>query len=321
MSLHVSVRLFNQRGAWRKGLIRGLLGACMAMGLSAGWASDKGAVKAVATFSILGDLVQRVGGERVSVEVLVAPGSDAHVFQPKPAQARQLGQAHVVFSNGLGFEGWMGRLIKTTHFKGQHVVVSQGLKPLEAADDGNDSHGHRHAAADPHAWQDVAHVRLYVANIVQGLCKADAVACDVYRRNGQAYTRELDALDQEIRAAWQQIPPGQRLVITSHDAFAYYAKAYGVRFLAPQGVSTDAEASASGVAKLVRQIRKEGAKALFVENVSDPRLIEQIARETGLRLSQQRLFSDSLSAPGGHADSYIAMMRHNTAALTGAIRQ
>lgn len=300
---------------------------------AAGWATAPAqaaepVVKAVASFSILGDLVRRVGAERVAVDVLVAPGSDAHVFQPKPAQAKQVGQAQVVFSNGLGFEGWINRLLKTTQFKGQHVVVSQGIPPLKGADEGHghDNHGHGHGhghkanAADPHAWQNVANVQTYVANIAQGLCAADAAGCDGYRRNAEAYTQELKRLEQDIRSAWGAIPAPQRMVITSHDAFGYYAHAYGVRFLSPQGLSTESEASAQGVARLVRQIKKEGAKALFVESVSDPRLIEQIARETGLRPAKEALYSDALSAPGTEADSYIGMMRHNTRALTSAIR-
>lgn len=273
------------------------------------------ALRAVASFSILGDLLRQVGGDRVEVEVLVGPGSDAHLYSPKPAQARQVGQAQVVFSNGMGFDGWMGRLLKSAGFKGRHVVASEGVKPLQSA---SGDHDHGHVAADPHAWQDVARVQVYVANIAQGLCAADAAGCPAYRRNAEAYGQQLKALDQEIKQAWGAIPAPQRLVISSHDAFAYYAAAYGVRFLAPQGVSTDSEASAQGVARLIRQIRQAGARALFVESIADPRLIEQIARETGLKASSAGLYSDSL-APSGAAASYLGMMRHNTQALTAAI--
>ncbi|PZO17068.1 MAG: ABC transporter substrate-binding protein [Burkholderiales bacterium] len=276
-------------------------------------------IQAVASFSILGDLVRQVGGDRVQVDVLVSPGSDAHVFQPTPAQARRVGQAQVVFSNGLGFEGWMSRLLKTTAYQGQQVVVSQGIQPLK--DDDHDSHkkGHDHGETDPHAWQSVGNTRVFVKNIAQGLCRADAAGCNVYDRNAQAYVARLDALDTEIRAAWAPIPAAQRKVITSHDAFGYYAREFGVKFLAPQGVSTDSEASAKGVAQLVRQIKKEQIKALFVESISNPRLIEQIGRETGVKPSGE-LFSDSLSAADGAAPTYIDMMRFNTRALTTAVR-
>ncbi len=288
-------------------------------GLYAPAGAAEPALRAVASFSILGDLVRQVGGERVAVEVLVGPGSDAHVYSPKPAQAKQVGQAQLVFSNGMGFDGWMARLLKSAGFKGRHVVASAGIKPLKGAADEH-GHGHAHAAADPHVWQDVARVQAYVKNIAQGLCAADAAGCDSYRSNAAAYGQQLDALDQEIRRAWSAIPAQQRLVISSHDAFGYYASAYGVRFLAPQGVSTDSEASAQGVARLVRQIRQEKASALFVESIADPRLIEQIARETGLKASSEGLYSDSL-APQGEAASYLGMMRYNTRVLIAAIQR
>ncbi|MBA4262065.1 MAG: ABC transporter substrate-binding protein [Comamonadaceae bacterium] len=278
-------------------------------------------IKAVASFSILGDLVQQVGGDRVAVNVLVGPGSDAHVFQPTPSQARLVGQAQIVFSNGLGFEGWMTRLLNTASYKGRHVVVSQGIEPIKGkADDHGHKHGHSHGgAADPHAWQSVPNVMIYVANIAKGLCDADATGCDTYKKNATAYTAQLKSLDADIKAAWSPIPTAQRKVITSHEAFAYYAQAYGVKFLAAQGVSTESEASARGVAQLVRQIKKEQIKALFVESISDPRLIEQIGRETGVKPSGQ-LFSDSLSDAKGLAPNYVAMMRTNTLALTSAIQ-
>ena len=282
-------------------------------------------VKAVASFSILGDLVRQVGGDRVAVDVLVGPGSDAHVFQPTPSQAKRVSQSQVVFANGLGFEGWMQRLLETAGYKGTPVVVSQGIKPLKVAEDhGHEDHkpagkhGH-HDDADPHAWQSVSNVITYVGNIAKGLCAADAAGCSSYQKNAGAYTGQLRALDAEIKAAWSAIPPAQRKVITSHDAFGYYADAYGVKFLAPQGVSTESEASAKGVALLVRQIKKEKIKALFVESISDPRLIEQIGRETGVKPAGD-LFSDSLSDDKGPASTYIDMMRANTMGLARAIR-
>lgn len=281
-------------------------------------------IKAVASFSILGDLVRQVGGDRVAVDVLVGPGSDAHVFQPTPSQARLVGQAQIVFSNGLGFEGWMSRLLNTASYKGRHVVASQGIKPIQIEEEHDHhkpggKHGHQHDDADPHAWQSVPNAMVYVGNIAKGLCAADAAGCDSYQKNAAAYTAKLRALDVDIKAAWTTIPAAQRKVITSHDAFAYYAKAYGVQFLAPQGVNTDSEASAKGVAQLVRQIKKEQIKALFVESISDPRLIAQIGRETGVKPAGE-LFSDSLSDAQGPAASYVAMMRANTTALTRAIQ-
>ena len=276
-------------------------------------------LRAVASFSILGDLVRQVGGEHVAVDVLVGPGADAHVFQPTPAQARQVAQAQVLFANGLGFEGWMSRLLKTAGYKGKQIVVSQGIAVQKEAGQGaHAGHGHDHGDADPHAWQNPRHVITYVANIAKGLCAADAARCDAYQRNAAAYTVQLQTLDADITSAWAAIPGAQRKLITSHDAFGYYAQAYGVTFLAPQGMSTDSEASAKGVATLIRQIKKENIQALFVESIADPRLIEQLGRETGVRPAG-RLYSDSLSDGSAQASSYLSMMRLNTAAMTRAI--
>jgi zinc/manganese transport system substrate-binding protein len=280
-------------------------------------------IKAVASFSILGDLVRQVGGERVVVQDLVGPGGDAHVFQPTPAHARQVAQAQIVFSNGLGFEGWMGRLLGTAQHQGRHVVASRGVKPLQqeevAGHKAHAKHDHDHDEdSDPHAWQSAANAMVYLGNIAKGLCEVDATGCDTYQRNAATYRAELKALDADIRAQWAAIPRAQRQVITSHDAFGYYAQAYGVTFLAPQGVNTDSEPSAKGVARLIRQIKQNRIKALFVESISDPRLIAQIGRETGVKPSGE-LFSDALSAPGGPAATYLSMMRFNTAALTRSI--
>ena len=286
-------------------------------------------LRVVASFSLLGDLVQQVGGDRVAVTTLVGPGADGHVFQPTPAHARQVGQAQLVVSNGLGYEGWMARLLQSAGFKGAHVVATQGVQPIVSAPAApsrasrrkahDHGHDHDHGPADPHAWQSVPNVITYVKNIADGLCTADAAGCPAYRANAERYTAELKTLDADIRAAWAPIPAAQRKVITSHAAYAYYGQAYGVRFLSPQGVSTESEASAKGVAQLVRQIRKEGIKALFVENVADPRLIEQIARETGVKPSGE-LYSDSLTPAGGGAPTYVELMRANTARLVNAVR-
>ena len=304
----------------RRHLITSLIGLATAALSPVLLAQTVAPIKAVASFSILGDLVRQVGGDRVAVEVLVGPGGDAHVFQPTPSQARLVGQAQIVFSNGLGFEGWMSRLLGTAGYKGRHVVASRGIQAIHTEEAGGHPHaGHPHEETDPHAWQSVPNAMVYVGNIVKGLCEADAAGCDSYRRNAVAYNAQLKALDTDIRATWAVIPATQRKVITSHEAFGYYAHAYSVNFLAPQGVNTDSEASAKGVAQLVRQIKKEQIKALFVESISDPRLIAQIGRETGVKPAGE-LYSDSLSDAQGPAASYVAMMRANTTALTQAIQ-
>jgi zinc/manganese transport system substrate-binding protein len=245
------------------------------------------------------------------------------VFQPSPAHARLVAQAQVIWVNGLGFEGWMPRLLKAANARVKPTVVSQGLEPLRGDTEGHGhghgkGHSHSHGEVDPHAWQQVTNAIGFVERMAQSLCAVDAAGCEGYRTNATTYTRELRALEDEIKASWAPIPQAQRKVITHHDAFGYYAKAYGVTFLSPQGVSTDSEASAKGVARLVRQIRQEGVRALFVENIADPRLIEQIARETGLKPAGA-LYSDALSEPTGPAPTYVDMMRFNTRALTQAI--
>lgn len=296
--------------------LTGLLVTSIAL-LGTPQAHAAGEVKAVATFSILGDLVRQVGGDRVELTVLVRAGSDSHVFQPNPTQARSVGQAQVLFSNGLGYESWIRRLLQTANFKGRHVVATQGIETLKETSSG--SHGHAHDEVDPHAWQSVGNVKRYVKNIADGLCAVDTTGCAQYRRNEQTYQAELERLEVEIRTAWESVPSEQRKVITSHDAFAYYARAYQVRFLAAQGTSTSAEATTQGIARLVRQIKAEQVKALFVENISNPRLIEQIGRETGIKPAGT-LFSDTLSAADGAAPSYAALMRYNTQALVTAIQ-
>lgn len=279
-------------------------------------------VRAVATFSILGDVVRQVGGERIQLSVLVGPGGDAHVFQPKPTDAKTVGQAQVIFAIGMGFEGWMHRLLKTA--KADHaavVPVSQGVTPLKrpAKPQGREHAHHHHGEHDPHIWQSVPNMQIVARNVAQGLCKADPAGCDGYRQRAEGYSAQLQQLHTDIQAAWSAIAPEQRKVITQHNAFAYYAQTYGVQFLSPQGVSTESEASAKAVAGLIQQIRRENVRALFLESISDPRLIEQIASETGLRPAGT-LYSDSLSPAGGPAETYIQLMRHNTQVLTQAIQ-
>lgn len=277
-----------------------------------------GEVKAVATFSILGNLVQEIAGDRVQLKVLVGPGGDGHVFQPSPTHAREVSQAAVLFSNGLGFEPWVGRLLDASRFQGAHVVASDGVEPLKNAPGGHDHHhGHGHGAVDPHAWQSVRNVKVYARNIANALCSVDAQGCEAYRHNEQAYQAKLDNLDATIRSAWATVPAAQRKVITSHDAFGYYAKEYEVTFKAAQGISTAAEATPGDIARLVRQIQQENIKALFVESISDPRLMAQIGRETGVRPAGE-LFSDSLSKKTGPAATYRDLMLFNTRALVRA---
>ncbi|MXQ14034.1 metal ABC transporter substrate-binding protein [Microvirga makkahensis] len=281
-------------------------------------------LKVVASFSILADLTSQVGGDRIEVSALVGPDGDAHVFSPKPADAKMVADARVVVMNGLGFEGWMNRLVRSSGSKAALVTASTGVKPLRNEEHvhghgrGHDHAGHSHGEFDPHAWQDVANAKIYVRNIRDGLTKADPGGKEVYEANAKAYLARLDALDAEVKATVGSIPQERRKVITTHDAFGYFARAYGLEFLSPQGVSTDAEASAADVARIVRQIKAERIPAVFLENVSDPRLIERISKESGARIGG-RLYSDALSGPQGSAGTYIDMIRSNVTEIAKAL--
>ena len=284
---------------------------------AAGVAAARDKIPVVATFSILADITQRVGGDRIAVETLVGPEQDAHVFQPSPRAAATVATARLLVSNGLGFEGWIERLISSSGYKGPVTVASRGVTPL-AADEARHGEAPLGGNHDPHAWQDMANALVYVENIKQGLCAIDASGCDTYAANAQTYAAEISALNARITSDIGALPGARRKVITSHDAFGYFARAYGVVFLAPTGISTESEASAKDVAKLIGQIRSEHITALFVENISDARLIEQIGRETGVKPGAV-LYSDALSKAGGPAGTYLDMMRHNASALTQAM--
>ncbi|HEV2508512.1 metal ABC transporter substrate-binding protein [Bosea sp. (in: a-proteobacteria)] len=268
----------------------------------------------VASFSILGDFVREIGGERVVVTTLVGPDGDAHVYSPTPADAKTVAGAKLVVVNGLKFEGWLTRLVKSSGTKATVATATTGITPLKMADD----HGHGHGGEDPHAWQSVANAKLYVGNVRDALVAADPAGKAVYEANAAAYQTKLDALESEIKAAVARIPADRRKAITSHDAFGYFVKAYGIAFIAPQGVSTEAEASAKDVARIIRQIKAEKVPAVFLENITNPRLAEQIARESGAKIGG-RLYSDALSAENGPAGTYIAMMKHNISQIEKAL--
>lgn len=296
-----------------------LLLGCLALTAAAFPAGAQTAdrLKVVATFSILGDIVRNVGGARIEVTTLVGPNGDAHVYSPSPADGRRLTEAKVVVANGLKFEGWIDRLVKSSGTKAALVEAAKGVKPLKGEDEGH-GHSHGHGSLDPHAWQSIANAKIYVANVRDALIAADAAGKATYEANATAYLGQLDALDREVKALVAQIPQDRRRIITSHDAFRYFEDAYGIDFVSPQGVSTDSEASAKDVARIIQQIRREKIKAVFVENVSDARLMERIAKETGAKIGE-RVYSDALSDEKGPAGTYIDMMRHNIRAFSSAL--
>ena len=264
-------------------------------------------VNVVASFSILGDFVRNVGGERVSVTTLVGPDGDVHVYTPAPADAKKIADAKLLVINGFGLEGWLPRLLQASGSKAPIVMATKGITPLKLGSD-----------ADPHAWQSVANAKIYVANIRDALVAADPADTEVFRANAESYLAKLDALDREVRQAIAQIPPNRRKVISTHDAFGYFAAGYGIDFIAPLGVSTESEVSARDIAKIITQVRKSGIPAVFLENISDDRLMRRISAESGARVGGT-LYSDALTDEKGAAPTYIDMVRHNIKALTSAL--
>ena len=351
-------------------------------------AQPERSIPVVATFSILGDMLKRIGGEHVAVTTLVGPDGDTHVYQPTPADARAVSEAKVLVVNGLQFEGWLDRLIDASDFRGVRVVATEGIEPI-AIDDENDQGGsheiraeghdhqaegghddkheehaeadhdhqaegghddkheehaeadhdhqaegghddkheehaeadhdhHHHGAFDPHAWQSLRNAVVYVDNITAALAKADPGKAGVFHRNREVYVAQIETLDSEIREIVARLPEGSRTVVTSHDAFQYFGHEYGLAFIAPQGLSTESEASAKDVVRLIHQIRDGGIRAVFVENIGDPRLLKRIADETGATIGGT-LYPGALSGPDGPAPTYLDMMRHNATTLAQAL--
>ena len=330
-----------------------------------------GPMPVVATFSILGDMMKRIGGEHVAVTTLVGPDGDTHVYQPTPADARAVSEATILVVNGLQFEGWLDRLIDASDFRGVRVVATEGVE-LIAFDDEHDNGGshevhaeeaghdrdhddhseaghdddhemhaeaamhdhdddhddephaeaghdhHHHGAFDPHAWQSLRDAAVYVDNITAALAEADPGNAGAFHRNREAYVAKIESLDSEIHEIVAALPAARRTVVTSHDAFQYFGRDYGLTFLAPQGLSTESEASAKDVARLIERIRDEGISAVFVENITDPRLLKQIANETGATIGGT-LYPGALSGPDGPAPTYLDMMRHNATTLAQAL--
>ncbi len=276
-------------------------------------AADK--IKVAASFSVLGDMVKQVGGDRVEVTTFVGPNGDAHVYEPTPGDAKTLLEAKILVVNGLGLEGWMGRLQKSSGFKGQVVTATKGIKSRQMEEE---EHGKTHKITDPHAWQSLANGRIYVQNIRDGLVAADPEGKDAYPANANKFLADIDEVEKLVKDSIAKLPPARRKIITTHDAFGYFGATYGMEFIAPEGVSTESEASAKDVAKIIRQIKAEKIPAVFLENVTDHRLLDQIAKETGAKVGGT-LYSDALSDANGPAATYLDMFRNNIQTLTAAL--
>ena len=276
-------------------------------GLTAQALADSTSINAVASFSILADMVEVVGGEHVTVTSIVGPDSDAHVYSPSVGDARAVAAADIIFVNGLGFEGWINDLVLAAEASAPVIVATQAITPLVVEGE-----------ADPHAWNALDNAKLYAASIASGLSVLAPDRAEAFADNAAAFSAEVDALLADASARFSALPEGRRTVVTGHDAFGYFEAQFGLRFLAPLGVNTEAEPSARALAALIRQIRDEDVVGLFVENITNPDLVQQIADETGLRIGG-RLYSDALSVRGGPATTYLSMMHHNISALLQAL--
>jgi zinc/manganese transport system substrate-binding protein len=285
------------------------------LGRAARAQSQAAPLPVVASFSILGDMVKQVGGDRVAVRTIAGPDVDAHSFQPRPSDAEAVRQARLVVRNGLGFDTWLDRLVRSAGYRGPVATASQGITPRPMQEAG---HGHSHAQ-DPHAWQDLRNGQAYIRTITAALAEADAAGAETYRANADAYLARLTGLDSWVRAQVETVPRPRRRVVTSHDAFGYFAAAYGVEFLAPQGISTESEPSAAEVARLIRLLKQQNITAVFLENMANPATLQRLATEAGITV-KGRLFSDALSAPGGSAPTYEAMFQHNVGLLVPAMK-
>lgn len=270
-------------------------------------AAAQAPVPVVASFSVVADMLRAIGGPAIRVTSIVGPEQDAHGFRARPSDLRAVQAAKLVVAHGLGFDPWMDRLVRAANFSGPQARAATGTQPR--------------IANDPHAWQDLGNAPVYARNIAAALKRALAAEQHAGIDSRAAdFLREAAETDAWVRAQFAPVPPDRRRVITSHDAFGHFAAAYGVEFRSPQGVSTESEPSAAEVARLIRLIRESGVRAVFLENMSNPRLIEQVARDAGVRLGGT-LYADALSAPGGPADTYLKMFRHNVPTMIAAMTQ
>lgn len=277
-------------------------------------------LRVVTSFSILEDLVKQVGGDSVVVSNLVKAGNDAHTYEPSARDTQALAKADLLFINGLDFETWIPRLKAASGFRGKEIVVSTGIVPRRFhPKDDHDVHGdHEHSEYDPHAWQNVQNVIIYVKNIEQALSEADPENQTAYRQRAQQYMAQLSELDDSIHTAFAGLPAGQRTIAMTHEAFGYFADAYGFQLIAIMSMSPDEEPTAAGIAQFVKQIRQQHISAIFLENMTNTRLLEQIAKDTGLKVGGV-LYTDALSAPGTTASSYLEMMQSNRDTLLQAL--
>lgn len=312
--------------------MRGILILCLLVLVGAVPAVAQEKVRVVATFSVLGDLTQRIGGDALDLTILVGPDRDAHGFEPGAADQRAVAAADLIVANGLGFETWLTQLVEAAGFKGRLVTASEGIAPMpwqdeageehdhEHEDDGHDhDHDHDHGDVDPHAFQDAQLVLAYIDNIAAGLSAVQPARAALFDANATALKAEFLALDSELKASLGALPATQRRVLTSHDAFGYFGRAYGIEFVSLQGVSAEDEPTAQDLKHVIEEINAGGIRALFLENMSDPRFVETLAADTGVKIGGE-LYADALSGPDGPAPDLLSLFRHNQSELLKALR-
>ena len=264
-------------------------------------------INVVASFSILGDMVGRVAGDRANVTVIVGPDSDAHLYAPNAGDAVAVSEADLIFINGMGFETWSAALIETSGTEATVAIATQGIEPLLVEGE-----------VDPHAWNSLINGISYVTNIEAALSAISPSNASIFKENADLYRGELKTLHNRALNEIKKLPKEKRVVVTAHDAFGYLAASYGLTFLAPQGIDTEAEPSAKELAELITFLKTINAGALFVENIANSDLLEQISREVGIEIGG-KLYSDALSVKGSPATSYLAMFRHNLDLITSTL--
>jgi zinc/manganese transport system substrate-binding protein len=318
-----------------------ILAMLVAIGKPASRVQAQGKLKVVATFSILGDLVKNVGGDNIELKMLVGADGDSHTFEPTPADNKTLAEAALIFENGLGFETWLDKLYTASAAKAKRIAVTDGIEALkgehekehdeehaadskatpEATKEAEHEEEHEHGESDPHAWHDVKNAIQMVRNIRDALAAADSANAETYKANADRYIKELETLDTFVKQQVESLPKESRKLVTSHDAFGYFAHAYGFEIVGwALPTSTEAADPAAGeVAELIEKIKAAKVKAIFAENVSDMRLITRIAQEAGVKVAPP-LYSDALSAPGTDGDTYVKMIRYNVTIIVNALK-
>ena len=290
--------------------------AVVVMLLGGGAASAAERIKVVATFSVIGDMVANVAGDKVDLVTLVGPGGDTELFKPSLADGKSVAEAKIVFMNDLNdeFEPWLEPLLKQAKFSGAKIVVSRGAKTLTSVEERAPRNKSTEEEIDQHAWLDPKNGVIYVRNIAAALVKRDPANAAEYRARADAYIRELQALDTWAKAEVAALPVAKRRVLASHDSLQYLAKAYGITLLSINGWTNNSEPSAAELARLTQQIRQENIHALFLDSITDPRAMQQVAKETGVSIGGT-LYGDALSKPGEEADTYLKMLRHDVTTL------